>query len=206
MLELLPLFSPPGIKFDNSTGALLSSQDRYRRLVGHLFYLVFHDRTSPLLFSSLVSFFSILGCLIGMLLYICSVISRVLLVFGLFFLAKSSLQLCAYFDFRQGVLSRLTPFAHWLVSSWVVLLFHGKPRSRPPSLFPPPRPNIAAWPPLFANSCGSAISFKSSRFLLRFRFPFGAIIKLLSTLLKTQSFMSRPRIYCSTTCLQQQST
>ncbi|KAK4388215.1 Retrovirus-related Pol polyprotein from transposon RE1 [Sesamum angolense] len=32
---------PPGIKFDNSTGALLSSHDRYRRLVARLLYLGF---------------------------------------------------------------------------------------------------------------------------------------------------------------------
>ncbi|KAL0322924.1 UNVERIFIED_CONTAM: Retrovirus-related Pol polyprotein from transposon RE1 [Sesamum angustifolium] len=88
---------PPGIKFDNSTDALLSSPNRYRRLVGRLLYLGF-SRPDISLLQQLSQFLQHprvphWDTAIYLLRYLQGTPDL-----GLFFPANTSLQLCAYSD------------------------------------------------------------------------------------------------------------
>ncbi|KAL0391906.1 UNVERIFIED_CONTAM: Retrovirus-related Pol polyprotein from transposon RE1 [Sesamum radiatum] len=89
---------PPGIKFDNSTGALLSSPDRYRRIVGRLLYLGFSRPDISFAVQQLSQFLQHprvphWDAAIYLLRYLKGTPNL-----GLFFPANTSLQLCAYSD------------------------------------------------------------------------------------------------------------
>ncbi|KAK4388297.1 Retrovirus-related Pol polyprotein from transposon RE1 [Sesamum angolense] len=89
---------PPGIKFDNSTGALLSSPDRYRRLVGPLLYLGFLRPDISFAIQQLSQFLQHprvphWDAAMYLLRYLKGTPDL-----GLFFPANTSLQLCAYSD------------------------------------------------------------------------------------------------------------
>ncbi|KAL0392941.1 UNVERIFIED_CONTAM: Retrovirus-related Pol polyprotein from transposon RE1 [Sesamum radiatum] len=89
---------PPGIKFDNSTGALLSSPDRYRRIVGRLLYLGFLRPDISFAVQQLSQFLQHprvphWDAAIYLLRYLKGTPNL-----GLFFPANTSLQLCAYSD------------------------------------------------------------------------------------------------------------
>ncbi|KAL0431043.1 UNVERIFIED_CONTAM: hypothetical protein Sradi_0730300 [Sesamum radiatum] len=117
---------PSEIKFDNSTSALLYSPDRYPRLVGNLLYLDFLQSDISFVVQQL-SFFTILGVSWGAIMYHYLKGSPGL---GLFFLATPpsnyvlTLIQTGHLASTQAALSLAT------MSSWVVLLFHGKTKKQ----------------------------------------------------------------------------
>ncbi|KAL0355892.1 UNVERIFIED_CONTAM: Retrovirus-related Pol polyprotein from transposon RE1 [Sesamum radiatum] len=89
---------PPGIHFDSTTGALLPSPDRYRRLIGRLLYLGFSRPDISFAVQQLSQFLQHprephWDAAMHLLRYL-----KGSSTLGLFFPASTSLQLCAYYD------------------------------------------------------------------------------------------------------------